>query len=292
MTRRQFLLLSATLPALWPNRGWGAGVTVEAPAGVDLGQPFLVRVWSPTPLAEPRLAWREHQLPLTSLRHEDRWLALALLGSDVLEAKPGAAEVVLTWREAGQLRSLGQRVALTEREYPEQRLTLPEKMVTPPAALQARLERERAVVRQVLAQVAPERRWRLPLVRPVSGEISSVYGLRRVLNGQPKAPHRGLDFRAAPATPVAAVADGVVALVADHYYAGTCVYVDHGLGLVSSYFHLSVARARAGQRLRAGDMVGLTGASGRATGPHLHFGLHAQAAAVDPWPLFSAPATP
>lgn len=132
------------------------------------------------------------------------------------------------------------------------------------------------------------RMWRLPLVRPVQGKVLSVYGAQRILNGKPKNPHRGLDFRSPMGNPVKCVAAGRVILVGDHYYAGNSVYVDHGNGVVSMYFHLSEPMVKEGDEVKRGQTVGLTGMTGRATGPHLHFSLSVLGELVDPAPLFTA----
>jgi murein DD-endopeptidase MepM/ murein hydrolase activator NlpD len=116
--------------------------------------------------------------------------------------------------------------------------------------------------------------------------VSSPYGIGRVLNGTPRAPHKGLDLEAATGDPVAAAADGVVLFAANLYYAGNAVYIDHGQGVVTGYFHLSEARVQAGQRVARGQVLGLAGDTGRSTRAHLHFGVWALGRAVDPGPLF------
>jgi len=126
----------------------------------------------------------------------------------------------------------------------------------------------------------------LPLIRPVPGEVSSAYGLKRYFNDQARNPHRGLDLRAALGDPVQAVAPGQIMLVADHYYGGRSVFLDHGLGVYSVYMHLSEITVRQGEMVEAGQVIGRAGQSGRVTGPHLHLGLYVLDLAVDPSKLF------
>ncbi len=119
------------------------------------------------------------------------------------------------------------------------------------------------------------------------GTVSSLFGMKRVFNGQPRGMHRGLDLRGAQGTPIRACADGVVALVDDLYFSGNAVYINHGDGVFSSYLHMSKPLVTPGERVRRGQVVGLVGATGRVTGPHLHLGLMVQGESVDPQPLLA-----
>jgi murein DD-endopeptidase MepM/ murein hydrolase activator NlpD len=135
-----------------------------------------------------------------------------------------------------------------------------------------------------------QRRFELPLRPPLDPlPQGGRFGSRRVINGQPRSPHGGADYSAAEGTPVLAAADGVVALVGDHFFGGRSVFVDHGDGLITMYFHLSRVDVVQGPQLRQGERVGAVGSSGRATGPHLHFGTRWRGARVDPRLLLADP---
>jgi murein DD-endopeptidase MepM/ murein hydrolase activator NlpD len=179
-------------------------------------------------------------------------------------------------------------VQVKDKTYPVQRLTLPEKMVNLSQKNLSRHYKEKEAVSEVLGHRSQGRFWTLPLARPVPGEVSSAFGLKRIINDQPRSPHRGVDFRGGMGVPVVACADGIVDLVGDHYFAGRSVYVDHGQGVMSMYFHLSEIDVREGQVVRRGEVIGRMGKSGRATGPHLHFGLYLLGEPVDPLPLFGS----
>ena len=140
-------------------------------------------------------------------------------------------------------------------------------------------------VARALAIYSSRRSWTAPFVRPVEGGISSQYGLRRVFNGQPRGFHKGLDLRSPEGTPIKACADGVVTLADNLYFSGNAVYLDHGLGVVTAYLHMSKILVRPGESVRRGQVVGLVGATGRVTGPHLHLSLFAQGQSVDILPL-------
>lgn len=169
----------------------------------------------------------------------------------------------------------GQRVTrtltLAAKSFPTQELKVEGKFVEPPKAAQARIAREQKELAAVYARrtpLPPPADWR----RPVGGEPTGVFGARRVFNGQKRKPHPGLDLRAKEGTPVASSGAGVVALAKDLYFSGGTVIVDHGGGLFTIYAHLSRIDVKAGDGIGAGDVVGLSGATGRVTGPHLHWG--------------------
>lgn len=178
-------------------------------------------------------------------------------------------------------------VRIRKKIYPAQHLTLAPKYVTPDPELKERLAQERELMNAALTMESPIRYWSLPMQRPVAGKVTSWYGLRRILNGEPRNPHKGLDFRGASGTPIGCIADGVVVLTGDFYYPGMFAVVDHGLGVTSIYMHMSEIIAVQGQKISAGDTVGLIGSTGRSTGPHLHLGLTVLGQSIDAFPLLS-----
>lgn len=172
-------------------------------------------------------------------------------------------------------------VKIVARAYPVQKLTVAPQYVMPDPALKERIDRERKLMGAALNTRSGTRHWSLPMLRPVPGKITSLYGLRRVFNGEPRAPHKGLDFRAPQGEPIAAIADGTVVLAGDFYYAGKFVVVDHGLGVVSISMHMSETIAENGQKIKQGDTIGLVGSTGRSTGPHLHLGISVLGQSID-----------
>lgn len=167
-------------------------------------------------------------------------------------------------------------LAIEQRTYQVQRIDgLPAKMVTPPEEVLARIRAEAARIAAARAVDRPEPDFETGFVWPVTGPISGIYGSQRVLNGEPRRPHFGIDIAAPAGTPVKAPADGVVALAeADLYFTGGTVLIDHGHGLTSAYSHLQEVWVAAGARLRQGDPIGAVGATGRATGAHLDWRLN------------------
>jgi len=166
--------------------------------------------------------------------------------------------------------------------YPEQRLTIANpKMVNPDPADLQRIEAEAARMEQVYLSFsegpAPTR-----LDQPLNGRTSSPFGFRRVFNGEPRNPHSGLDLAAPTGTPIKAPAPGTVRLTGSFYFNGNSVFLDHGQGLISMVCHLSEIKVREGVQVQAGDLLGLVGATGRATGPHLHWSVSMNGNRVDP----------
>jgi len=219
--------------------------------------------------------------PLTFFPYGDGYAALA--GID-LEARPGMA----AWRvgvvdaQDRPMKASG-RLQIRARKFPVQRLTLPREMVELDAPTLRRVEEESGRLRTLYATITPERLWRGRFTKPVGvPDAGEGFGARRIINGQVRAPHAGLDYSADTGTPVVAANAGRVALVADYFFPGRLVVLDHGLGLYTLYFHLERADVADGDRVERGQIIGRVGASGRATGPHLHFAAHLRQARIDP----------
>lgn len=170
--------------------------------------------------------------------------------------------------------------------YPTQRLTVDPGMVHLSPENQARHERERKRVAALWELRGPPQ-FMLPLSAPLKGSSKGrSFGSRRVFNNEPRSPHSGVDYSARPGTPVLAAAVGTVALAENQFLAGNSVFIDHGDGLITMYFHLDRIQVQKGEQVDRGQTIGTVGSTGRATGPHLHFGVRWRGARVDPGLLF------
>ena len=166
--------------------------------------------------------------------------------------------------------------------YPEQRLEVEDRMVHLSTEDQARVARENAQV-EALWPLEGEPRFTLPLAAPLARlPEGGRFGVRRVFNGEPRSPHGGADYKAATGVPVLAAADGRIAIAAEHFFGGNSVYLFHGGGLVTVYMHLSRVDVDEGDEVKRGQVIGAVGATGRVTGPHLHFAARWHGARVDP----------
>lgn len=224
--------------------------------------------------AAQRPAARYRDRPVLVLREDGRrWIAVVGLP---LTVKAGREQLQL---DDGSTRSF----AVAARHYREQRITLKnQQQVTPNAANLARIERELAVQNDAYRQFSARQPSNLLFDRPVNGTLSSPFGLRRFFNGEERNPHSGLDFAVPAGTPVKAPAAGRVILVGDYFFNGKTVFVDHGQGLISMFCHLSQIGVKVGDELARGAVLGKVGATGRATGPHLHWNVSLNDARVDP----------
>jgi len=210
----------------------------------------------------------------------DTWHALA--GID-LTVRPGRATIDVEARLAdGSTLAASLPLKVGAKTFATRRLKVAPEFVTPPPAEQARIERERLLLGRILSAISPRRLWGDGFGSPADGEVISVFGVRSVFNNEARAPHRGIDFRGATGAPVRAPARGVVVLAEPLYFSGSTVVLDHGLGVFSMLAHLSRIDVKPGTVVVRGDVVGAVGATGRVTGPHLHWTLRVGPVAVDP----------
>ena len=207
----------------------------------------------------------------------------ALVGID-LDVKPGTYPVEV---DAGAAAHANYDLHVLPRVFRTRRLSVNEAFVTPPTSEQARIEREAALLAGVWQAPAAERLWTGPFVRPVPHEANSAFGTRSVFNGKPRNSHGGADFLSPAGTPIHAPNAGRIAVARSLYFSGNTVIVDHGLGLFSMLAHLSAIEVHEGDMVTAGQVLGLVGATGRVTGPHLHWAVRAGGARVDPLSLLA-----
>ncbi len=213
---------------------------------------------------------------------------VGLLGIDMQDA-PGTYELSVDVTDAQGGRRLRYNVLVSKEKYPVQHLTLPKDKVDLDDESLVRVKAEQEQVKTALEEVSPERVWEGGFIEPVHGTISGAFGRVRIINGQARSPHNGEDIAAPLGADVLAMNDGVARLTVDHFFSGKGVFVDHGLGLYSMYFHLSDITVQNGERVKRGQVIGKVGASGRATGPYLHWGVRLNGARVNPYALLTLP---
>jgi len=227
------------------------------------------------PSSQPPPTARRGEQSLAVVEDRGRWFALFGIP---LDTEPGETEISVFSGSTVTIK----RVAVRSKAYPEQRLTIKDKRkVDPDPDDLARIAREReitdAIKRRFSADMPPT-----DFALPANGPLSSRFGLRRIFNGQPRNPHAGLDVAVGIGAPVKAPAAGVVANTGDYFFNGNTVFIDHGQGLITAYMHLSRVDVRSGQPVKKGEILGAVGATGRVTGPHLHWAVILNNTPVDP----------
>jgi murein DD-endopeptidase MepM/ murein hydrolase activator NlpD len=215
---------------------------------------------------------------------EHLWRAIVGIDLDVV---PGAYAVTIEAHAAERTAVLAYELRVTRRVFPVRQLRVDEAFVNPPAGELTRIDRDAAELTAVWRTPAAERLWNGPFTRPVPGPANSRFGSRSVFNGQVRNAHSGGDFLSPAGTRVHAPNSGRVVMARNLYFSGNTVVIDHGLGLFSLLAHLSVIDVAAGDHVDSGQVVGTVGATGRVTGPHLHWAVRASGARVDPLSLLA-----
>lgn len=274
-------------PRRWPSRLLGLALALAAQAPLAASAPFLPKE-SRVPggiailelgggeQAPGAVTFNEHRVPV--LRSEAGWVALIGIP---LDTTPGAVQASLQSGPDAAPRSI--EFMVSPKQYAEQRLEVANpRHVEPSAEDLERIARERLRIDAALGTYTASREPSLALALPVAGRRSSSFGLRRVFNEQPRDPHSGMDIAASSGTPVLNPVPGRVLDAGDFFFNGNTVFVDHGQGVITIYCHLSRIDVQPGDEVPAGGVLGLVGATGRVTGPHLHWGVAVNRALVDP----------
>jgi murein DD-endopeptidase MepM/ murein hydrolase activator NlpD len=281
-----FVLLSASLSAATAAH-WSV---VSQPARLVNGTPVLFRVSAPKTVRSLSGSWLGHDIVFCFDASGKTWFALAGVS---LETKPGAYPLELHGETlSGQPASSGQsasgaisfekKIRVERQRYPHVPLTVPARYTAPSPEEQRQIEQGKEIKAEVFKTVSAEREWRGSFAPPVDASISDVFGVERIFNGSVQSTHEGLDFRVPTGTSVAAVNRGTVILARDLFFEGNCVVIDHGQGLLTLYLHLSKFLVKEGDDVSKGQPIGLSGGTGRATGPHLHLAVRWQGIYLDP----------
>ena len=257
---------------------------ITSPAHLVNGGPVFFRVTTSQPLQSLKGTWLGHDVVFDHGKGET-WFLLAAVS---LETKPGAVTLTLEGTtESGTTVSYQHNVVVGRAKYPVVKLTVSKQFTEPNPQQQATIKQDQEIKHKTFSQTSPEREWSGRFLAPVDAPISDVFGTRRVFNGVTKSVHQGLDYRVPPATPVNAINSGTVILAQSLYFEGNCVTIDHGQGLLSLYLHLSELKVKEGDKVERNQEIGLSGATGRATGPHLHIAVRWQGIYLDPAALLT-----
>ena len=233
------------------------------------GKPLLLPVEKDTTIAQIR----NHKIPILEAKNGENF---ALVAIPYRQTSPLE---IITKTDKNEFKT---SLHVKQYDYPKEFLSVDPSKVSPPKKVKKRIENEYKEAMKIYATFTPERYWKGPFIKPIKSIITSAYGNARTFNDTLKSYHSGTDFRAPIGTPVYAINDGVIVLSKERYYAGGSVIIDHGEGIYSVYYHLSSLPLAVGTKVKQGDRIGLSGNSGRVTGPHLHFGIMLQSTPTDP----------
>jgi len=262
-----------------------ANWTVRAqPTRLVNGAPVLFRVKPPARLESLTATWLDHIITFSFDSSNKTWFALAGIS---LETAPGSYVLELAgerWasKTADSRLNFTRKFAIARAKYPKVELTVESKFTEPSPEQLQQISEDKKIKQDYLNRVTPDREWSGKFTPPANAAISDVFGTQRVFNGKTQSSHLGLDFRVPSGTPVDAMNSGTVLLARPLYFEGNCVVLDHGQGLLSIYMHLSEIKVKEGDPVKRGQEVGLSGGTGRATGPHLHVAIRWQGIYLDP----------
>jgi murein DD-endopeptidase MepM/ murein hydrolase activator NlpD len=250
------------------------------------GDPLIVHVAATAPVDNLVLIWKGSAWPL---REAAPGRYVGLIGVDLL-ARPGPETLAAEGAGPGGRSRAETVLNVVGRHFPVQELALPKRMAEFDAPALARIRMEARVLESRLARVTEPIRWSVPFLPPVDDFRPENFGSRRVINGEERSPHAAVDIRVPEGTPVRSIAGGTVAFAGEQFFGGRSVVVDHGGGVFSIYYHLREFTVAEGGKVARGETIGAVGATGRATGPHLHFGVRVPGGRIDPSLLFELPA--
>jgi murein DD-endopeptidase MepM/ murein hydrolase activator NlpD len=264
-----------------------ANWTIHAqPARLVNGAPVLFQVKPPQRLESLSATWLGHDVIFSFDPKSQTWYALAGVS---LETTAEAYSLELTGEPASgktprQKITFSRSFTIGKGKYPkiQVKLNVESKFTEPSPEQQKQIEEGQQIKKDYLNRVTPVREWSGQFATPADAAISDVFGSERIFNGKTSSPHLGLDFRVPSGTPVAAMNDGTVLLARLLFFEGNFVVIDHGQGLLTLYLHLSEFKVKEGDTVKRGQVVGLSGGTGRATGPHLHVAVRWQGTYLDP----------
>lgn len=286
--------LAAHMPAATSAR-W---IVVNQPARLVNGTPVLFRVTTPKPVHAVSGTWLGHEIAFSfdacgesstqkSSSHKS-WFALAGVS---LETKPGTYPLELhaeissnesSGSSGEKTISFERKIRVDRQRYPRVQLTVPARYTAPSPEDQREIEKGKEIKAEAFKTVTADREWEGSFSPPVNAEISDLFGVERVFNGSVQSTHEGLDFRVPTGTTVEAVNSGRVILAQPLFFEGNFVVIDHGQGLLTLYLHLSKFLVKEGDDVTKGQPIGLSGGTGRATGPHLHLAVRWQGVYLNP----------
>lgn len=258
----------------------GKTVIKWQPVKLTNGSPVLFELTAQANLQSVSAQWVGHHVEFFHAPKSRSWYALAGVS---LETSPGIYDLQVTSTSAnGETRKSVKKIRIFRASYPRITVKVAKQYTEPNQQQLSSISADKGIKQKTFAEVSQQRLWSGPFMSPVDKPVSDVFGTERVFNQEVQSRHQGLDFAAPAGTPVRAINRGVVLLARPMYFEGNCVILDHGQGLLSLYLHLSEFKVKEGDEVRSGDVIAVSGGTGRATGPHLHLAIRWQGVYLNP----------
>ena len=281
-----FLPLLFAAPQSAPRRGYVISKSVVSraiawqPRKLVPGSPILFQVPSSRNVESVTARWLGHEIVFFRSPRTDTWCGLAGVS---LETAPGSYELALSKTlVGGKTVEILQKFEIGRAVYPKITVKVAKQYTQPSPQQLTEIAADKDLKQKTFAVQTQQKLWEGPFLPPVNAAISDVFGTARVFNNQVQSRHQGLDYAVPAGTPVKAINRGTIVLAGPLFFEGSCVVIDHGQGLLSLYLHLSEFKVKAGDEVEAGQVIALSGGSGRATGPHLHLAIRWQGVYLDP----------
>lgn len=280
-----FCLAAAAVPGPAESAAPAAATVELSTSRPAQGEPVFVTAAFVPPAEEVAVVWKGVEVPAwrdAKGRHR------AVVGADLLDP-PGPARLDIVARREGEEQRVSLDLVVVEKAYPVQSLLVPREYAEFDPVTLARIEEEKKRMERILARVSSARPLIVPFSPPIPGFAPAGFGSRRLVNGEPRNVHAGGDAAAPEGTPVLAAEGGTVVFAGEQFFSGKSVVIDHGGGVFTVYFHLRDIAVGEGVSVSRAERIGSVGATGRATGPHLHFGVRVPGGRVDPAFFFRGP---
>lgn len=263
-----------------------SGVTVDLVCrAFEPGEVIVVAIKDDPSVKDAWIRFLGRRYPMG--KGETSSVLLAFIGLD-LGLKQGSYEMeIFIDKVLGEREYIKKQIFIFAKEFPLKKLWVDEKFVTPPPEFNERIRREREIIKVIYGITTEQWLGKGFFILPSSGEAVPNFGERRIFNNKPRSPHRGIDIKVPYGTPVKASNSGRVVLASDLYFAGKTVIIDHGMSVFTMYCHFSKFRVKRGKLVKKGEIIGEIGATGRVTGPHLHWGVKVSGISVDPFSILS-----
>ena len=244
---------------------------------IPQGGTIIIKIRAGKGVETPEVIWMDNEISL--IPSEDGNLLQGFLSAD-LQEKTGRYKVLV--RTSPFIKETAYDIEVATKDYGVRRLSLPEKMVDLDEETLKRVRKESDSMNRLWKAPSSSPAWQGSFVRPVPGETVGPFGRKSIINDQPRSPHTGVDMRGSKGTPIKAVNNGTVVLTGNHFFTGHTVVLDHGGSVMSMYFHCDRLLVNEGDEVAKGQVIASVGSTGRATGPHLHFGMRVNGSRVDP----------